>query len=241
MSLMRNTARWYLVVQQKNSSTRAIVAAETSGSIVSRIRLAWTWEYGTPSDDCDGMEGPVISVDRSWFFLVNQTGLIIVADQGDSATVQRVVPLPNLCSIDVAFSELDSTLLLLDKNGSKIVVYNVSTEQISFIFFKDIYQDEIVGSLSRMAILSNARLILLVQTARRTAVLLLIDYARQSLIDNLDLGSTAEFPSTDTLTQLTYTQDDNEQSFVIVGHPAVGLVSVRLVTSNNDRETSVID
>jgi hypothetical protein len=210
MSLMRDTARWYLIVQQKNSSTREIVAAETSGRIVSRIRLAWTLECGTASDSCDAMQGPVtvLSLDRSWLFVVNRAGLVIVADQGDSGTVQRFVPLPDLCSIDMAFSEADSTLLLFDTNNSQIIVYNVATEQISFIFFKDVYQAEIIGQLSRMTILPDARLILLVQTSRRTAVFLLIDYARQSLLASVDLGSTSEVPPSDTLTQLTFTQKD---------------------------------
>ena len=223
---MRDTARWYLIVQQKNSSTRAVVAAETSGSIVSRIRLAWTLEYGTASDSCDAMQGPVLSVDRSWLFVVNQTGLVIVADQGDSGTVQRFVPLSDLCSIDMAVSEVDSTVFLLDRNNSQIIFYNVATEQISFIVFKDVYQEEIIGQLSRMTILPDARLILLVQTSRRTAVLLLIDYARQSLLASVDLGSTSEVCPSDTLTQLKFTQNDNGDSFLIVAHPAVGLVSV---------------
>ena len=115
---MRDTARWYLIVQQKNSSTRAVVAAETSGSIVSQIRLAWILEYGTASVSCDGMQGPVLSVGLSWLFVVNQTGLVIVVDQGDSGTVQRFVPLSDLCSIDMAVSEVDSTVFLLDRNNS---------------------------------------------------------------------------------------------------------------------------
>ena len=111
-------------------------------------------------------------------------------------------------------------------NNSQIIFYNVATEQISFIVFKDVYQEEIIGQLSRMTILPDARLILLVQTSRRTAVLLLIDYARQSLLASVDLGSTSEVRPSDTLTQLTFTQNDNGDSFLIVAHPAVGLVSV---------------
>lgn len=172
------------------------------------------------------MQGPVLSVDRSWLFVVNETGLVIVADQGDSGTVQRFVPLSDLCSIDMAVSEVDSAVFLLDRNNSQIIFYNVATEQISFIVFKDVYQEEIIGQLSRMTILPDARLILLVQTSRRTAVLLLIDYARQSLLASVDLGSTSEVRPSDTLTQLTFTQNDNGDSFLIVAHPAVGLVSV---------------
>lgn len=228
MSLMRSAARWYLIAEHNVSLTRAIIAAETSGSIVSRIRLAWTFEYGFESNLCGESEGPILSVDRSWLFLANQTGILAVADNGNAANIQFFVRFPNLCSHNMAFSELDSILLLIDQPFQNLLVINVTNQTMSSISLKTIYSEELVGQLSKMTVLNNHRVIILVTTARRTAVLLLIDYVHQTLISSVDLGPIGEYPPNDTLTQLTVTENDDDKAVLIIAHRALGLVGIQL-------------
>ena len=237
MSLMRSAARWYLIAERNVTSARSIVAAETSGSIVSRIRLAWTFDIGLESNRCGESEGPILSVDHSWLFLVNQTGILVVADQGDSASLEYVVPHSNLCQNNMAFSESDSILLLIDQPVETLLVLNVTNRKLSSISLKNFYSEEIVGQLSRMTILDDHRLIVLFVTASRRAVLFLIDYLQHQVIDSLDLGSVEEIPVGETLTQLTFTQtdDDDEQTFLVVAHRSVGLISLRVILNAKDK------
>ncbi|CAF0827108.1 unnamed protein product [Rotaria sordida] len=157
MSLNRHDARWYLISQHNITYSRAIIATETTGSIVDRIRIAWIYEYGMLPNSCNGMEGPLLSMNQKWLFVVNTTGILIIADKGDSA---------------------------------------------------------------------------IVITATRKAVLLLVDYSRHQLLGRFDLGYVSQIATFEPLTQLAYTETNDQQLFVTIAHKAVGLVTVQLLTSN---------
>ncbi|CAF3021047.1 unnamed protein product [Rotaria sp. Silwood2] len=232
MSLNRNDARWYLIAQHNTTYSRTIVAAETTGSIVDRLRIAWIYEYGILPNLCNGMEGPLLSMNRKWLFIVNTTGILIIADKGDSAKIEYVVSFPNLCANDMAYFETDSTLLVVDKHTYNITALNVSTRTLSYISLTDICQEEIIGQLSRMTIIQNHRLIIVVITAARKAILLLIDYNLHRLLERFDLGYVSEIVTFEPLTQLAYTETNEQQLFVTIAHKAVGLITVRLLTSN---------
>jgi hypothetical protein len=180
------------------------------------------------SDLCNGMEGPLLSIDRNWLFVANTTGIIIIADNGDSASVEYVFNFPNFCATNMAYSEADSTLLVIDKNTYNIMAMNVSTRNVSYISLTKICQEEVIGQLSRITIIQNHRMIIVVITVTRKALLLLIDYNRQTLLARFDLGYAAEIATLDPLTQLAYTETDDQQLFVTIAHKAVGLVTVRL-------------
>jgi hypothetical protein len=228
MSLSRNNARWYLITEHNQTLSRVIVAAETSGSIVGRIRIAWTYEYGTESDRCNGIEGPILSADRSLLFITNSTGILIVADQGHSATLEDLINIPDLCSNNMVFSEVDSMLLVLDKSTYDIIVLNVSTRIAFQISLRDITGVEILAQLSRMTIVPNHRIIILVGTTNGRVALLLLDFIRPSLLASLSIDSLSEISPSDPLTQLTYTNIDDQQSFVTMAHKSVGVATVRL-------------
>ncbi len=228
MSLSRNDQRWYLIIQRNTTLSQAIVAAETTGSIVGRLRIVWVYEYNIQSDLCNGKEGPLLSEDQKWLFVANTTGILIIADNGDSATLEYLVRRPGLCANDMVFSESDSALLVLDKRIYDIIVLNVSTRIVSNISLSNICQEEIIGQLSRMTIIQNHRIIILVVTSLRRAVLLLIDYNLRNLLARFDLGNVREMATFEPLTQLTYTEIDDQQLFVTIAHQAVGLVTVRL-------------
>ena len=228
MSLSRSSARWYLITQNNQTLSRAIVAAETSGSIVGRIRLAWTYEYGTESDQCNGIEGPILSADRSLLFVTNSTGILIVVDQGHSATLEDLIHVPDLCSDNMVFSEDDSMLLVLDKSTYNIIVLNVSTRIVSQISLRDIVGVEILAQLSRMTIVQNHRLVILVGTTDSRVVLLLLDFIRPHLLASLPIDSLSEISPSDPLTQLTYTNIDDQQIFVTMAHKSVGVATIRL-------------
>src|SRR5690349_14870505 len=108
MSLNADDARWYLIVQHNTTLSQAIVAAETTGSIVERIRTAWLYEYDTQPNVCHGREGPILSTTHKWLFLVNTTGILIIADNGNSSSTEYLLAHPDLCAENMAFSELDS-------------------------------------------------------------------------------------------------------------------------------------
>jgi hypothetical protein len=128
----------------------------------------------------------------------------------------------------MAYSELDSTLLVVNKYTYNIITVNVSTQHVSYISLTNICQEEIVGQLSRMTIIKNHRMIIAVVTAAHKALLLLIDYNRHTLLARLDLGYASEITTVDPLTQLAYTEVDERQFFVTIAHKAVGLITVRL-------------
>jgi hypothetical protein len=228
MSLNTNADRWYLIGQRNNTLSQVIVAAETTGSIVDRLRIAWVYDYGMQPDLCNRTEGPLLSLDRKWLFVVNTSGILIVADNGNSASTEYLVGLPRLCTNDMSFSETDSTLLVVDKHSYNIIALNVSTHNVSYISLTGICEEEIIGQLSRMTIIQNHRIILLVITASRKAVLLLIDYNRRSLLARLDLGYVSETARIDPLTQLAYMEIDDQQLIVTIAHQAIGLIAVRL-------------
>jgi hypothetical protein len=228
MSLSRNDQRWYLIIQRNTTLSQAIIAAETTGSIVGRLRIVWVYEYDIQSDLCNGKEGPLLSEDQKWLFVANTTGILIIADNGNSASLEYLVHRPGLCANDMVFSESDSALLVLDKRIYNIIVLNVSTRIVSNISLSNICQEEIIGQLSRMTIIQNHRIIILVVTSLRRAVLLLIDYNLRNLLARFDLGNVREMATFEPLTQLTYTEIDDQQLFVTIAHQAVGLVTVRL-------------
>ncbi|CAF0765861.1 unnamed protein product [Adineta steineri] len=232
MSLNSNIDRWYLIAQRNSTLSQVIIAAETTGSIVDRLRIAWIYEYGIQTDSCSRMEGPLLSIDRKWLFVVNITGILIVADDGDSARTEHIVILPNLCINDMVYSETDSTLLLIDTHTYNMIMLNVSTQNISYISLKDICQEEIIGQLSRMTIIQNYRVILLVITTTRKAILLLIDFNHRNLLARLDLGYVPESTTLEPLTQLAYTAIDEKQYLVTIAYKSIGLIAVRLLTNN---------
>jgi hypothetical protein len=231
MSLNRSNARWYLIAQHNTSSTQAIIAAETTGSIVDRLRIAWIYDYTMQSNLCNGKEGPLLSTVRQWLFVANTTGILIIADNGDSASTEYLVNHPDLCANDMVYSELDSTLLVLDKRTYNIIALNVSTQNVSYISLANLCQEEVINQLSRMTIIQNHCIIILVVTSSRKAVLLLIDYNLRKLLSRFDLGNVREMVSLESLTQLTYTQIDDQHFFITIAHPAVGLVTIRLCKS----------
>jgi len=228
MSLNQENNRWYLIAQHNTTLSQAIIAAETTGSIVSRLRIVWIYEYGTQSNLCNGREGPLLSAAREWLFVVNTTGILIVADNGDSVSTEYLIRHPGLCVDDMAFAESDSTLLVVDKSIYNIIVLNVSTQVVSNISLTNICQEEIIGQLSRMTIIQNHRMIIVVVTSLHKAVLLLIDYNSRNLVARFDLGDVREFATFEPLTQLSYTKTDDQQLFVTISHQAVGLITVRL-------------
>ncbi|CAF1073696.1 unnamed protein product [Adineta steineri] len=232
MSLNSNIDRWYLIAQRNSTLSQVIIAAETTGSIVDRLRIAWIYEYGIQTDSCSRMEGPLLSIDRKWLFVVNITGILIIADDGDSARTEHIVILPNLCINDMVYSETDSTLLLIDTHTYNMIMLNVSTRNISYISLKDICQEEIIGQLSRMTIIQNNRVILVVITATHKAILLLIDFNHRNLLARLDLGYVPESTTLEPLTQLAYTAIDEKQYLVTIAHKTIGLIAVRLLTDN---------
>jgi hypothetical protein len=129
----------------------------------------------------------------------------------------------------MAFSESALTVLFVDKRTYNIILFNVSTRIVSDISLKNISKEEIIGQLSRMSIIQNHRMIILVVTSLRKAVLLLIDYNSHKLLARSDLGYVRETAAIfEPLTQLTYTQTDDQHLFVTIAHPAVGLITVRL-------------
>ena len=79
-----------------------------------------------------------------------------------------------------------------------------------------------------MTIIQTHRMIVVVITAARKALLLLTDYSRHTLLARLDLGYASEITMLDPLTQLAYTEVDERQFFVTIAHKAVGLITVRL-------------
>jgi hypothetical protein len=228
MSLNQNNARWYLIAQHNTTLAQAIVAAETTGSIVDRLRIAWVYDYTIQSNLCNGKEGPLLSTAREWLFVANTTGILIIADNGDSASTEYLVNHPDLCADDMVYSESDSKLLVLDKRTYNILVLNVSTQNVSYISLTNLCQEEVISQLSRMTIIQNHCIIILVVTSSRKAVLLLIDYNLDKVIARFDLGNVREMPTLEPLTQLTYTQTDDQHIFVTIAHQAVGLVTIRL-------------
>ena len=144
MSLNENVARWYLIVQHNTTYSQATVAAETSGSIVGRLRIVWIYEYGTRLDLCNGIEGPLILLDRNWLIVTNTTGIVIIRDNGDSAILEHRINVPRLCANDMAYSEADEILLLIDKLTFNIIRLNISTKNVSFISLTDICQVKII-------------------------------------------------------------------------------------------------
>lgn len=228
MSLNRNNARWYLIAQHNTTSALAIVAAETTGSIVERLRIAWVYEYSTPNSSCNGKEGPLLSTTRQWLFVANTTGILVIADNGDSVSTEYTISRPGLCADDMVYSETDSTLLVLDKSVYSIIVLNVSTQNVSYISLTSICGEEIIGQLSRMTIFQNQCITILVVTSSRRAVLLLIDYNLHQLIARFDLGHVRESAALEPLTQLISTQTDDQQFFITIAHQAVGLATIRL-------------
>ncbi|CAF3681555.1 unnamed protein product [Rotaria socialis] len=232
MSLNRNDARWYLIAQHNTTASLAIIAAETSGSIVGRLRIVWVYEYGVLPNLCNGMEGPLLSMDRKWLFVVNTTGILIINDNEDSATVEYLVSFSDLCPNDMAYCETDSTLLVVDKNTYNIIALNVSTKNVSYTSLTHICQEEIIGQLTHMTIIKNNRLIIVVITGTRQALLLLIDYNNQKLLARFNLGYIIDISKLEPLTQLAYTETDDQQLFVTIAHKTIGLATVRLVTLN---------
>jgi hypothetical protein len=228
MSLNQDNARWYLIAQHNTTSAQAIVAAETTGSIVGRLRIAWIYEYGIESDLCNGKEGPLLSTAREWLFVVNTRGILVIADNNNSASTEYIIRHPDLCTNDMVYSESDSTLLVVDERTYYIIVLNVSTQNVSYISLTNICQEEVIGQLSRMTIIQNQYIIILVVTSVRKAVLLLIDYKLHKLIARFDLGNIRDMVTLEPLTQLTYTQIDDQHFFVTIAHRAVGLVTIRL-------------
>jgi len=138
MSLSRNDARWYLIVQRNSSFSHAIIAAETTGSILDRVRIAWIYEYGMQLNSCSEMEGPLLLADQKWLIVVNTAGILIVADNGHQANAEYLVNIPNLCISDMAFSEADSILFLIEKHTYNIIALNVSTRIVYYISLIDI-------------------------------------------------------------------------------------------------------
>lgn len=228
MSLNQDNNRWYLIAQHNTTSSKAIIAAETTGSIVSRLRIAWIYEYDTQSNSCNGREGPLLSTVQEWLFVVNTTGILIVSENGDSASTEYFVRYPGLCVDDMVFAESDSTLLVFDKSIYNIIVLNVSTQIVSNISLTNICQEKIIGQLSRMTIIQNHRMIIVVVTSLRKAVLLLIDYNSRNLVARFDLGDVRQFATFEPITQLSYTETDDQQLFVTISHRAVGLITVQL-------------
>ena len=228
MSLNRENSRWYLIAQHNTTLAQAIIATETTGSIVGRIRIAWVYEYTTQPDVCNGKEGPLLSTVREWLFVVNAKGIVVIADNSDSASTEYVIERPGLCAADMVYSESDSTLAVLDKRTYNIILLNVSTQNVSNISLTSILQEEVIAQLSRMTILQNQRILVLVVTSVRRAVLLLIDYYSHKLITRFDLGQVRESASFESLTQLVYTQIDDKHLFVTIAHQAVGLLTVQL-------------
>ena len=239
MSLRRSDARWYLLTQGNQTVSRTIVAAETTGSIVGRIRLAWTYEYGTESDQCNGIEGPILSSDQSLLFVTNSTGILIVADEGQSATLKDLINIPNLCSANMIFSEDDSMLLVLDKSTYNIIVLNVSTRIVFQISLRDITGLAIDAQLSRMTLVQNHRIVILVGTTKTRAVLLLLDFIHPSLLASLSIDSLSEISASDPLSQLTYTNVDDEHIFVTMAHKSVGVTTVRLGSFEQENFSSI--
>jgi hypothetical protein len=174
------------------------------------------------------MEGPLLSAARKWLFVANNVGILIVADNGSSANTEYLIRRPGLCANNMVFSESDSALLVVDKSIYNIIILNVSTRIVSNISLTNICQEEIIGQLSRMTIIQNQRMIILVVTALRKAVLLLIDYNSHNLLARFDLGNVLEIATFEPLTQLTYTEADDQHLFVTIAHQAVGLITVPL-------------
>lgn len=228
MSLNHDQARWYLIAQHNTTSALAIVAAETTGSIVQRLRIVWLLEYTTGNNSCNGKEGPLLSTDRQWLFVINTTGIIVIADKGDSASVEYIIPQSNLCVDNMVYSETDSTLLVLEKSTNTIIALNVSTRDVSNISLSSICEEQIIGSLSRMTILRNQCLILVVVTSSHQAILLLIDYNLHKLVSRFNLGNIREGANLEPLTQLVYTQIDDQHTFITIAHQAIGLSTIQL-------------
>lgn len=228
MSLNRDRARWYLIAQHNTTSALAIVAAETTGSIVQRLRIAWLYEYTKGNNSCNGNEGPLLSSDRQWLFVVNTTGILVIADNDDSASVEYMISHPGLCADNMVYSEADSTLLVLDRSDYTIIVLNVSTHHVSNISLTNICEEQIIGSLSRMTIFQNQSIIISVVTSSRKVVLLLIDYNLRKLQARFDLGNMRDDASLEPLSQLIYTQTDAQQYFLTIAHQAIGVATIRL-------------
>lgn len=228
MSLNRNKARWYLIGQHNASFSRVIIAAETTGSILDRLRIAWVFEYGALTSLCNLTEGPLLSIDRKWLFVVNTTGVLIITDKDQSASIEYFVSLKDLCISDMAYLDINSTLLLVDKHTFNIIGLNVSTRLVSYISLKDLCQEEIIGQLSRMTIIQNNRLIIVLLTAAHKAVLLLIDYTYPRLIGRFELDYVPDISTLEPLTQLAYTKTEDQHIFVTIAHEAVGLITVQL-------------
>ncbi|UJR34203.1 hypothetical protein I4U23_021609 [Adineta vaga] len=231
MSLDSTDDRWYLIAQHNTTLSQVIIAAETTGSIVERLRIAWLYEYGLPSGSCNRTEGPILSTDKKWLFVFNTSGIIIIADDGDSAHTELLVNLSNFCANDMAFSNSDSVLFVIDSRTYDIITVNVSTQNVSSISLTNLTQEKIIGQLSRMTIIQNHQLIITIVMASEKVVLLLIDYNRRSLVSRLDLGHVSEGTSIEPLTQLAYTQINEELFFVTIAHKAIGIIGVRLLKS----------
>lgn len=227
MSLNPQIDRWYLITQQKNSSIQSIIAAETTGSIVERLHIAWIYQYENQSNNCNGKEGPLLFIDQQYLFVINSTGIVTISDDGSSASTKYFVKYPNICTNHMAFSESDSTLLIIDKNQLNLLIYNISTQDLSNISFSTIYGNEIIGQLSRLSVIDNHRMIVVVVTAVHKGVLLLFDYKQKKLLSNFDLGNVYE-TKFDEFSQLTYTKLDDEHVYVTFAHQSVGLITIRL-------------
>lgn len=233
MSLNPNVDRWYIIAQYNTTLSKTIIAAETTGSIVARLRIAWVYDYDTESNLCNGREGPLV-VAGKWLVVVNSTGIVVVADNGHSANTNYSIGRPGLCVDNMVFSESDLAVVTIDQRTYDIIVLNISTQNVSYISLTKICSEQIIGQLSRITIINNHRMIITVVTSQRKAVLLLIDYNDQSLLARFDLGILPDSAMFEPLTQLTYTQSDDQQLFVTIAHSAVGVVTVQLSKLIND-------
>ena len=227
MSLNPEIARWYLIAQQNHTSTQTIVAAETTGSIVERLHIAWTYEYERQSNNCNGKEGPVLFIDQQYLFVINSTGIVTIADNGDSASTKSFVTYPNICTNHMAFSESDSTLLIVDKNHLNLIIYNISTQELSNVSLSNIYGSEIIGHLSRLSVIENHRLIIIVVTVDLKGILLLFDYQLKKLLSHVDIG-TVRSTNFDDFSQISYTKLDGQQTFLTFAHQSIGLFTIRV-------------
>lgn len=194
---------------------------------MARLRIAWVYEYDIEPNLCNGKEGPLVAAGK-WLIVVNTTGIVVVADNGDSASTEYLVKRPGLCTDNMVFSESDLILLMVDKRTYDVIVLNISTQNVSNISLSNICQEEIIGQLSRITIIQNHRMIISVVTSSRKAVLLLIDYNNHQLVARFDLGDVRETITFEPLTQLAYTETDDQRHFVTIAHQAVGVVTVRL-------------
>jgi hypothetical protein len=67
-------------------------------------------------------------------------------------------------------------------------------------------------------------------TATRKALLLPIDYNIGHLLTRVDLGYVSDVVQLESLTQMAYTETDDQQLFITIAHKAIGLIAIRLRT-----------